>query len=71
MLLRRLSVIASSGTAAVVALASPAFAYDCIRVSASPTGASNSATHSGNWVYINVADFFAQAAPGNTCLLPT
>jgi hypothetical protein len=43
---------------AVVALtvASSAFAFDCMRVSSSPQGLQQAASHSGNWLYFDMTD---------------
>lgn len=48
-------LVCTTGTALALT-AGPALAYDCVRVSASPTGASKSATQSGNWFYVSVAE---------------
>lgn len=51
------SILAAAGltAAALVVGASPAFAFDCIRVSASQQGLMQS-TKSGNWAYMTIDD---------------
>jgi hypothetical protein len=45
------------GVAAVaLAVASSAFAFDCMRVSSSPQGLQQSASNSGMWIYFDMTD---------------
>lgn len=55
-MMRRLVVGAVAAGTAVVLSATPALAYDCIRVSGSSNGLQNS-TKSGNWEYLTVDGF--------------
>jgi hypothetical protein len=52
------ALIAAAGltVAGLVVSASPAFAYDCIRVSSSQQGLMQSTAKSGNWLYFTIHD---------------
>ena len=50
----RLLATAALTTAGVVALAGPASAHDCIRVSAGLRGMVQSAEHSGKWAFVDL-----------------
>lgn len=51
---RAMTVVAAMGAFGVAA-ASPAYAYDCIRVSSSPQGLQHSSAN-GQWIYLAIDD---------------
>lgn len=73
----RIAAVAALSVGAVALTASPAYAWDCIRVSGSQQGLQQS-TKSGNWEYLTIQDLVqggvdAGAVPAEAvpCLLST
>jgi hypothetical protein len=54
----RKTLVVAGATGAMLLAASPAYAWDCIRVSASPQGLQQSSQH-GQWEYMTIDDLIA------------